>query len=394
MGVLGAAAATGALAACAATTESAVAAANSGTVLFHGPHQAGILSPSPAQSHLVLAAFDVVVGDRQALSALLQQWTAVSAAMTMGVLTPGGTGESNAPPQDTGEAVGLAAARLTVTCGFGASLFDARFGLAARRPAALAPLPAQATDALDPAGGDGDISIQACADDLQVAFHAIHELARLGSGVVMLRWLRTGFMSTQGSATPRNLLGFKDGTRNLTAADGDLLSQYLWAGVGDPEWMSGGSYQVVRRMQLNLDRWDVTGLTTQQQVFGRTKSAGAPLSGGSEHATPNFTARAANGSLVISKTAHIRLMSHELNYGVRILRRGYSYADTIDPQSGALEAGLLFIAYVRRPEQFTTLASHLENDSLAQFVSTVASALFAIPGGVAQGQGWHTNLFG
>ena len=57
--------------------------------------------------------------------------------------------EALAPPQDTGEALGLSPARLTVTFGLGPSLFDERFGLAGQRPAPLRDLPALPGDELD-----------------------------------------------------------------------------------------------------------------------------------------------------------------------------------------------------------------------------------------------------
>src|SRR6185436_8956816 len=94
---------------------------------------------------------------------------------------------------DTGEALGLTPARLTLTFGFGPSLFDGRFGAAAHRPAALRPLPPLPGDELDPARSDGDLCVQACADDPQVAFHAVRNLARIGRGAVVMRWAQLGF---------------------------------------------------------------------------------------------------------------------------------------------------------------------------------------------------------
>ena len=111
-------------------------------VPFYGPHQAGITTP--VQDRLHFAAFDVLEGTSRAqLADLLRTWTAAAADMTAGREIGGAAGSSDqyAPPRDTGEALALPPARLTVTAGFGPSLFDARFGLGRRRPAALEPLP-------------------------------------------------------------------------------------------------------------------------------------------------------------------------------------------------------------------------------------------------------------
>ena len=90
------------------------------------------------------------------------------------------------PPSDTGEALGLTPAHLTVTFGFGPTLFEQdgedRFGLAGMRPEALVDLPPFARDELDPARSGGDIIVQACADDPQVAFHAVRNLAGSDAG--------------------------------------------------------------------------------------------------------------------------------------------------------------------------------------------------------------------
>jgi hypothetical protein len=165
---------------------------------FYGEHQAGIVTP--AQDRLHFVAFDVLTKDRAALDRLLRAWTLAAARMTAG-LDAGETGAvggpPEAPPDDTGEALGLPPSHLTLTVGFGPGLFDNRFGLADRRPAALADLPHFAGDALQPAISGGDICVQACADDPQVAVHAVRNLARIGFGVVTVRW------SQLGSAAPR-----------------------------------------------------------------------------------------------------------------------------------------------------------------------------------------------
>ena len=196
---------------------------------FHGERQAGITTP--AQDRLHFAAFDVVTT------------LEVRAARPDAPVDRGGrrgcprgepvgeTGQRLAPPIDTGEAVGLSPARLTVTFGFGPTLFD-RFGLERSRPAALAELPVFAGDELDPERSGGDIAVQACADDPQVAFHAVRNLARIGRGAVVMRWSQLGFGRTSSTSraqeTPRNLMGFKDGTNNIKLEDSRALAEHVW----------------------------------------------------------------------------------------------------------------------------------------------------------------------
>src|SRR5204863_2696476 len=118
------------------------------------------------------------------------------------------------------------------TIGFGPSLFDGRFGLADKRPPALIDLPAFPGDGLEARRSGGDICVQACANDPQVAVHAIRNLARIGFGKVAVRWSQLGFGRTSSTSesqtTPRNLFGFKDGTRNLKAEEPALLDQHVW----------------------------------------------------------------------------------------------------------------------------------------------------------------------
>jgi len=394
-GVLGAA---GAVAACAPDK----AAARSATVPFHGAHQAGIATP--AQDRLAFAAYDLTVTGsteerRAALIAMLRTWTRAAAAMTAGNPVPGESNLGAAPPADTGEAVGLKPANLTITIGFGPSLFDDRFGLAGKRPAALADLPKLPGEDLDPDRSGGDLAVQACSDDPVVAFHAIRNLARLGRGTAVMRWSQLGFgkASSNGAdqQTPRNLMGFKDGTRNIHGEDTATMNRWVWAGSEtDQPWMRGGSYMVTRRIAMRIEAWDRDFLKDQQDVIGRYKYSGAPLSGHKEFDTPDFHATGMGGP-AIPADAHIRLAAHENNGGVRILRRAYNYTDGVVPSSGELDAGLFFICFQQDPrKQFVPLQRRLGSmDALNEYIEHVGSGLFACPPGVRPGQYWGQALF-
>ncbi|MGH3854000.1 MAG: iron uptake transporter deferrochelatase/peroxidase subunit [Pseudonocardiaceae bacterium] len=380
------------------TVSSAGTPARTQAVPFYGAHQAGITTD--AQDRLVFAAFNVTTTHREDLVDMLKTWTAAAGAMARGVMIPGDSLADEMPPADTGETVGLPPTRLTITIGFGPSLFDGRFGLAPRRPAVFAELPALPNEILDPARCGGDIGIQACADDPQVAFHAVRNLARLGRGAVVNWWTQLGFGRTSstgaGQQTPRNLMGFKDGTRNIRGNDSATLDKYVWVGAeAGQAWMRGGSYLVARRIRMFTEAWDRDRLSDQEAVFGRAKYTGAPLTGKTEFDTPDFAAKTADGQLTIPDNAHIRLAAFENNGGLRILRRGYSFTDGIDTQTGTLDAGLFFISFQKDPAQFVTLQRHLgTQDALNEYIRHVGSALFACPQGVPNASGyWGRALF-
>ncbi|HEX7739350.1 MAG TPA: iron uptake transporter deferrochelatase/peroxidase subunit [Marmoricola sp.] len=371
----------------------------SSQVPFYGKHQAGI--STAAQDRLAFASFDVTSTDRMDLMRMLGTWAAAASRMAVGEQIGPVETHPQAPPADTGEAVGLHAANLTITVGFGPSLFDKRFGLAKHRPAALAPLPPLPGELLRKELSFGDIGVQACADDPQVAFHAIRNFARLARGTAVMRWSQLGFGKTASTssaqATPRNLLGFKDGTRNIKNDDTTDLDDYVWVGdETDQPWMRNGSYLVTRRIRMMIENWDTDYLADQEKVFGRFKDSGAPLTGKHEFDTPNFKAVGKDGKPVIDTRAHIRLAAHENNHGLRILRRGYSYTDGIDPVSGYLDAGLFFIVFQKDAhKQFVVLQERLgRHDNLNEYIQHTSSALFACPPGLSgPGDWWGKELF-
>ncbi|KQV65928.1 peroxidase [Nocardioides sp. Root122] len=376
------------------------------TYAFRGAHQAGITTP--AQDRLHFAAFDVLTDSRDELVDLLQKWTLAAEQMTTGEPAGSGAvgGDVRLPPDDTGEALDLPASGLTVTFGFGPSLFrDAsgkdRFGIADRQPAALRELPHFPGDVLDPARSGGDLCIQACADDPQVAVHAIRNLARIGFGTVSVRWSQLGFGRTSttstSQSTPRNLFGFKDGTANVKAEESAALDEHVWVGADDDAagaWLAGGSYLVARRINMTIEVWDRQPLGDQEMFVGRTKDTGAPLSGGSEHTEPDFDMPGSNDQPVIPVDAHVRVVHPDQHGGVRMLRRGYNFVDGSNALGG-LDAGLFFIAYVRDPgTHFVPLQLAMSKaDALVEYLKFTGSALFAVPPGVGAGEHVGQALF-
>jgi deferrochelatase/peroxidase EfeB len=369
-------------------------------VPFRGEHQAGIITP--AQDRLHFVSLDVVTDDRAELQELLQRWTAAAERMTAGAeTTPGGAtgGNPDSPPDDTGEALGLPAAALTLTFGVGASLF-AKIGLdPSLIPPALAELPPFRGDQLDPTLSGGDLCIQACSDDPQVAVHAVRNLVRMGFGTTSVRWSQLGFGRTSSTSTTqdthRNLFGFKDGTNNLKAEDPDGLRDQVWVPADrGPAWLAGGSYLVARRIRMHIEIWDRTSLREQEVIIGRTKDSGAAFGSAAEFDPADLAAVDETGAPRIAVDAHIRLASAQALGGVKILRRGYNFVDGSDGQ-GHLDAGLFFIAFMNDPQaQFVPMQRALADaDVLMEYIEHTGSAVFACPAGLGEGGYWGQSLF-
>ena len=361
---------------------------------FFGAQQAGVTTA--AQDHIHFAAFDMLAGtDRRDLVSLLRDWSYAAARMTDGlqVGTSGALGgDPDAPPEDTGEVLELTASRLTVTIGLGPTLFERDgvdvYGIAAARPPELARLPPFVGDALKAACSDGDLGIQVCADDPLVALHAVRNLARIAIERAAIRWSQTGFgrtsTTTSAQHTPRNLMGFKDGTNNIGGGDQAALDQHVWLPPASvPAWLAGGTYLVVRKIEMLIEDWDREPLAAQEAAFGRTKGSGAPLSGGEEFTSPDFDAQS-DGADAIDGAAHVRLAHPSNNGGIRILRRSYNYLDG-SKADGRLDGGLLFIAYQRSPSQFIAVQQALGNDLLNDYIRHIGSAIFVVPPGASAG---------
>jgi deferrochelatase/peroxidase EfeB len=353
---------------------------------FAGPHQAGIASPRP--SSLVLAAFDVRSAGSSGLATLLEDWTGAIRDLAAGRL---------ASPADSGETIGLGPANLTVTVGFGPSLFDHPFGLGGRRPAALEPLPTFPGNDLSPLSG-GDIVVQACADSELVAAHAMRQLTRLATGTAALRWIESGFAPPAPPAPgpPRNPLGFIDGTGN-PAVGSRAFRSTVWVAHGDsPPWLVDGTFLCYRRIRIDVRAWDALDRAGQQAVIGRAKLSGAPLSGGGLHSPLNLAARRANGHLAIPVDSHVRLGAPDLNDGATMFRRSFAYENGLDAATGVADTGLLFIAWVADPTaHFTPVLTKLAHlDRLNRFTTHTSSGMWAVPPAPGAGGWLGQGLFG
>ena len=346
-------------------------------ISFYGKHQAGITTPM--QKNIYFVVLDLRTTDKNELIQLFKEWTDYSQKLVNGELVKKDGSNALLPPSDTGETVGLNPYRLTLTFGVSAS-FLTKLGLEKKRPKLFRDLPAFPKEQLREQYTGGDIVIQACADDEQVAFHAVRNLIRKGRNKVTMKWSQSGFAAIgDRMETPRNLFGFKDGTANVTTEKD--FDKVVWADSQD--WMKNGSYMAVRRIIMHLETWDRTNLQEQENTFGRYKESGAPFGKKNEFDEVDLS--------LLPVDSHVRLAKE---VDLPILRRSYSYSDGIDPKTGQFDAGLLFIAFQKDPDRFVKIQTNLgADDKMNEYVTHIGSGLFACFGGVKEGGYIGQDLF-
>ena len=346
-------------------------------ISFYGKHQAGITTPM--QKNIYFVVLDLRTTDKNKLIQLFKEWTDYSQKLVNGELVKKDGSNALLPPSDTGETVGLNPYRLTLTFGVSAS-FLTKLGLEKKRPKLFRDLPAFPKEQLREQYTGGDIVIQACADDEQVAFHAVRNLIRKGRNKVTMKWSQSGFAAIgDRMETPRNLFGFKDGTANVTTEKD--FDKVVWADSQD--WMKNGSYMAVRRIIMHLETWDRTNLQEQENTFGRYKESGAPFGKQNEFDEVDLS--------LLPVDSHVRLAKE---VDLPILRRSYSYSDGIDPKTGQFDAGLLFIAFQKDPDSFVKIQTNLgADDKMNEYVTHIGSGLFACFGGVKEGGYIGQDLF-
>lgn len=352
---------------------------------FYGNQQSGIISPQ--QSNCYFVVLDLATSNKEEVKELFKEWTTYAAKLMAGENLSEESESANIAPTDTGETEGLNPYRLSLTFGISRQALET-LGLKDKIPSEFKDLPAFPGEQLEEDHTGGDLMIQACADDEQVAFHAVRNLVRKGRSKVTMRWSQSGFVAIGNrKETPRNLFGFKDGTANETNEQGQ--DNFLWC--TDNNWLKGGTYMTVRRIRMHLETWDRTNLHEQENTFGRYKKSGAPFGETAEFAKVDISKKDENGEPVMPVDSHVHLAKKT---GVEMHRRSYSYSDGINAKTGQFESGLLFISYQKSPEQFSKVQTMLGSvDKLNEYITHIGSGLFAIFPGVKEGGYIGQELF-
>ncbi|WP_247948666.1 iron uptake transporter deferrochelatase/peroxidase subunit [Streptococcus gordonii] len=346
-------------------------------ISFYGEHQAGITTPM--QKNIYFVVLDLHSTDKEEVIQMFKDWTDYSSKLVDGELVKKDGSNDLLPPSDTGETVGLNPYRLTLTFGVSAD-FLKKMGLEKKRPKEFRDLPPFPKEQLQEKYTGGDIVIQACADDEQVAFHAVRNLVRKARNTITMKWSQSGFAAIgDRMSTPRNLFGFKDGTANVTKEKD--FDKVIWTDSDD--WMKGGTYMAVRRIQMFLETWDRTNLQEQENTFGRYKESGAPFGKKDEFDEVDLD--------LLPVDSHVRL-AKEVNKP--IYRRSYSYSDGIVEKTGQFDTGLLFLAFQKNPDSFVKVQTNLgAQDKMNEYVTHIGSGLFACFAGVKKGEYLGQKLF-
>lgn len=339
------------------------------TVPFFGTHQAGI--DTAAQAHGVFVGLDLHDDvDREGLSRLMSILSDDAARLTQG----------RPALADSEPELAFSPARLTVTFGFGPGFVARASGSA---PGWLAALPAFGVDRLRPEFSDGDLLMQVAGDDPLTVAHATRMLLKDARGFASVRWTQQGFRRAYGTERPgttmRNLFGQVDGTANPEPGTSDF-DHVVWCTDG---WLAGGTGMVLRRIRMDLDKWDRLDRGGRDASVGRKLADGAPLTGTGEFDEPDFDATTALGFPVIAPFAHIRRARGDGEE--RIFRRAYNY-DERPLGAEVSESGLLFASFQADIErQFIPMQRRLDElDLLNEWTVPIGSAVFAIPPGCAE----------
>ncbi|MEU6348985.1 Dyp-type peroxidase [Streptomyces sp. NPDC047072] len=266
---------------------------------------------------------------------------------------------------------------VTVTVGVGPAL-PARLGVPV--PVGLRELPGFPGDRLDSGWCGGDVLVKVGADDHVTTAVEAARLTRLAAGTLRVRWRQRGFLPvTPAGETPRNLLGFKDGSAQPTPEE---CERWVWGA-------DGGTFLVVRRIHIRVDDFARLALGRQEEVIGRRRASGAPIGGRREHDEVDIFAKTPEGRYVLPLHSHVRAASPRPDGGARMLRRGYSYDEGPD------DRGLLFLGFMKDPALFVRVQERLAaRDELSRFIEHRGSAVAYVLPGAGPREALGTPLLG
>jgi len=276
--------------------------------------------------------------------------------------------------------------RVTITVGFGASLFVDRtgfdrYGLAARKPKFLKTMPSFDGDSpkFKPEDSASDLVLVVSSDHPYVNIAIVRYFAEFFNkefgkqhhskdkdkhyDVLTFRGVEEGF----GRKDKREYLRFDDGVENLQI-DPDELRRLVYVDPSDnePRWCVDGSYLVYRKIRENMPRWEDVDdphdkrqmrelEERQERIIGRHKESSLPL--GQKNLTPVFPDPTDDSKSPLN--AHIRKVQPRRPtpdlFGLddlerRFLRRPYPFFNGLDANGQAVN-GLQFLAFMKNIQQ-------------------------------------------
>ncbi len=320
-----------------------------------GPNQAGIARPATPQSNGLVSVFDLADGSLGTTLTTLSN--SIVACTTAG-------GDLGATPDGPGD--------LTVTIGVGPRLVGS-----------IDPALPGATD-LPAFAGDESLASHNIGGDLLIGIYAsnvgvLHSvLARLTQNLdATLRWQQQGFRGLGQGTVTRNPLGYRDGV--IVPHGSSELDANVWISSGPA---AGGTICVIRRLRLRTTDFRSQPLSRQDEIIGRHRVDGSPLSGGGPDAAINVTAKTPSGELLTPPRSHVRAAHPSFTGSALMLRRGYAFANgTVELADGTMvdDGGLMFICFQHDLDTFVKTQQRIDEvDDLRQFTTATASATFLI----------------
>lgn len=244
-------------------------------------------------------------------------------------------------------------AKLAATVSFGSTFWDELSP--EKRPAQLHPFRAMTMDSRSAVATGGDVFLHVVSHrkDLawELASRVVDELRALTTTVEEVTGFRYRDM--------RDLSGFIDGTENPKGA---ARAKAALIAEEDPEF-AGGSYVFVQRYVHDLPGWTALSTAEQEGIVGRTKKNSTELT----------------GKKMLPSSHVARTVVEENGEELKIVRHSFPYGNTT-------EAGLYFVAYMRRLDIVETMLRRMigatddgHHDRLLEFTRAVSGATFFAP---------------
>lgn len=264
--------------------------------ILDGPHQPGIIDPywpatpaaegvdatiyaaqyagrSERQRHLHLIEVDLDVSTLAELQEVLKAlWTFSKHQM-----------EKRPPPGRAYDRI-PATRRLTITVGFGATLFaskagDDRFGIVGLKPNALKIMPRiEGDEEFNPRDTTADLVILLQSDDFYVNEYVFGRLYyKTVHPKISIRRVERGYARPDS----REPSGFEDGLTNPTELTKDQQASaavFITAADEEPAWCTGGTYMAYRKVRRRMAKFfELAAADQQEKIFGVEKKTGSRL---------------------------------------------------------------------------------------------------------------------